>query len=134
MGFFKDLNEMKKTGKEMQKEKFGTSNPFKIMKQGVAQGAEMLHGVQAEQEKAQRLMADSLHGEAIIKAMRDTGVQINMMPQMEFDLEVHLDGRDPYTVTHRQVVPFAMIGQLQPGATVPVRVDMNDPNSLIIAS
>ena len=73
MGFFKDLNEMKKTGKQMEKEKFGTTNPFKIMKQGVGQASDMLHQVQADQEKTQRLMADSLHGQATIKAMRDTG-------------------------------------------------------------
>ncbi len=40
MGFFKDLNDLKKTGKEIEKEKFGTTNPFKIMKQGVSQAKE----------------------------------------------------------------------------------------------
>ena len=40
MGFFKDLNDLKKTGKQMEKEKFGTTNPFKIMKQGVSQAKE----------------------------------------------------------------------------------------------
>jgi len=132
MGFFKDVNKMRKTGKEMQKEQYGTSNPFKMMSQGVSQANEMMDQYQAEAAKAQKLMSVGIQGQATVKEMRDTGKLVNNMPEIEFDLDVQVEGRDPYTATLRQVVQHANLGQMQPGATVPVRVDPDDQNSLMI--
>jgi len=132
MGFFKDINKMRKTGKEMQKEQYGTSNPFKMMSQGVSQANEMMDQYQAEAAKAQKLMSVGIQGQATVKEMRDTGKLVNNMPEIEFDLDVQVEGRDPYTATLRQVVQHANLGQMQPGATVPVRVDPDDQNSLMI--
>ena len=132
MGLFKDMRKMGKTGKEMQKEQYGTNNPFKIMKQGVGQASEMMEQVQADQAKAQKLMSAGIAGQATIQALRDTGKLVNNMPELEFDMEVQIEGREPYTVTHRQVVPHAGLAQMQPGATVSVKVDPDDQNSLMI--
>lgn len=132
MGLFKDMRDLSKAGKQMQKEQYGTTNPFKIMKQGAAQASEMIGDLKAGQAKAERLATEGLVGQATIQALRDTGVQVNNMPQLEFDLQVELEGREPYLVTHRQVVGHAALGQMQPGATVPVRVDPDDQTSLMI--
>jgi hypothetical protein len=132
MGFLKDMRDLSKAGKEMQKDKFGTSNPFSIMKQGVAQAADTVKDLQADQAKAQYLMASGMPAQATIQGMRDTGMTVNEMPQIELDLLVQVPGREAYTVTHRQVMAHSVLGQLQPGATIPVHVDPQDQGSLMI--
>lgn len=132
MGFFKDLNDLSKTGKQMQKEQFGTNNPFSIMKQGVSQTKEAVDGIQSDQANAQNLMANGIQGQAKIEELRDTGMTVNQMPQVEMDLEVSVEGKEPYKVTHKQVIAQSSLGSLQPGAMVPVKVDPNDPSSLMV--
>ena len=139
MGIFKDMKDTAKgmkdladTGKEMQKEKYGTTNPFKIMSQGVAEANEAVQSIQAEQAKMQHLLANGLAGQGVIKELRDTGMQVNYQPQFDIDMEIQLEGREPYTATVRQVVNMAVLPQFQPGATMPVHVDPADPMSFMI--
>jgi len=47
------------------------------------------------------------------------------------ELTVNVNGTESQ-VTHTQVVSPALIGQLQPGASVPVKVDPNDHSQLMI--
>ena len=84
-------------------------------------------------EAAQRLLASGREGTATVTALRDTGVTINDNPQVELDLDVAVQGMPVYPVTHRQVISRLAIAGFQPGATVPVRVDPQQPRSLIIA-
>lgn len=133
MGFLKDMKDLSKAGKDMQKERYGTKNPRKIPKQGVAEANDALQQVQTDQALAQRLAAEGLRGEATVLALRDTGKVVNYQPEIEFDLQVAIDGREPYAVTHRQIVAAASLGSLQPWAHVPVRVDAQEPSQLIIA-
>jgi hypothetical protein len=49
------------------------------------------------------------------------------------DLQVTVDGMQPYPATHRQVIAMIAAPQFQPGATVPVKVDPAEPTSLIVA-
>ena len=60
-----------------------------------------------------------------------TGKQVNMQPELQFQLTVDVNGSQS-EVTHTQVVSPAVIGQLQPGANVPVKVDPNDHSKLMI--
>ena len=98
-----------------------------------ATGAQELGGMQEQAETAQRLMATGRQGTATVTALRDTGVTINENPQIELDLDVTVEGMPTYPVTHRQVISRLAIAGFQPGATVPVRVDPQQPRSLIIA-
>ena len=84
-------------------------------------------------DTAQRLMATGRQGTATVTALRDTGVTIDGNPQVELDLDVSVGGMPVYRVTHRQVISRLAIAGFQPGATVPVRVDPQDPRTLIIA-
>ena len=77
-------------------------------------------------------MQTGLPGQAVVKQLRDTAVMVNNMPTLEMDLEVTVAGREPYLVAHRQVVSHASLGGLQPGATVSVKVDPDDPATLIL--
>jgi hypothetical protein len=89
--------------------------------------------MQRQSEVAQRLMAMGRQGTATVTALRDTGMTVNDNPQVELDLDVSVDGTPVYPVTHRQVISRLAIAGFQPGATVPVRVDPQDPRTLIIA-
>jgi hypothetical protein len=128
MGMFKDMRDLSKAGKQMKKERGGS---LKMMKDGLAQANQMVQGVQADQELAERLANEGVDGTATIVSMQATGNNINMQPELQFQMTVDVNGSQS-NVTHTQVVSPAVIGQLQPGAQVPVRVDPNDHSQLMI--
>jgi hypothetical protein len=128
MGMFKDMRDLSKAGKQMKKERGGS---LKMMKDGLAQANQMVQGVQADQELAERLANEGVDGTATIVSMQATGANINMQPELQFQLTVDVGGTQS-SVTHTQVVSPAVIGQLQPGAQVPVKVDPNDHSQLMI--
>ncbi len=134
MGFFKDLNQLKKAADDMRPpEHKGMLGGFRAMKDAVATGNQMMQGLAAEQQKTAMLMANGIVGQAHIDGIADTGATINDNPQVQFNLTVTIPGRDPYPATLTQVVSRIAIGSFQPGATVPVRVSPEDPQTLMIA-
>jgi len=128
MGMFKDLRELNKAGKQITKEQGGS---FKMMKDGLAQANQMVQQVQADQALAERLANEGVDGTATIQQLAATGKTVNMQPELQFQLTVDVNG-SVSDVTHTQVVSPAIIGQLQPGAQVPVKVDPNDHTQLMI--
>jgi hypothetical protein len=128
MGMFKDMRDLSKAGKEMKKDRGGS---LKMMKDGLAQANQAVQQVQGDQELAERLANDGVDGTATIIQMVATGQTINMQPQLQFQMSVDVNG-SVSTVTHTQVVSPAIIGQLQPGAQVPVKVDPSDHSKLMI--
>lgn len=128
MGFFKDMRELNKTGKEMTKERGGS---FKMMKDGVAQANEMLQQVQSDQALAEKLANEGVDGTATIQQIVATGKTVNMQPEIQFQMTVNVNGQTS-EVTHVQVVSPTVIPQVQPGATVPIKVDPNDHSQLLI--
>ena len=128
MGMFKDMRDLNKAGKQMKKERGGSLG---MMKDGLAQANEAVQQVQADQELAERLANEGVDGTATINGMQATGKNVNMQPELQFDLTVEVGGNQS-TLTHTQVVSPALIGQLQPGAQVPVKVDPNDHSQLMI--
>lgn len=85
-----------------------------------------------QQADAQRLMATGLIGQAVVQQLRDTGLIVGDNPQIEFELLVSADGRTPYPVVHRQVVSRLVLGNFQPGASIPVRIDPADRTRVLI--
>ncbi len=128
MGMFKDMRDLSKTGKEMKKERGGS---LKMMKDGLAQANQAVQEVQGNQALAEKLANDGVDGTATIDQMVATGRTINMQPELQFQLTVDVNGSQS-EVTHVQVVSPAIIGQLQPGAQVPVKVDPSDHSQLMI--
>ncbi|MDQ3725066.1 MAG: hypothetical protein M3335_04105 [Actinomycetota bacterium] len=129
MGFFKDLRDLNKAGKQITKEQGGS---FKMMKDGVAQANQMLQQVQTDQALAERLANEGVDGTATIQQILSTGKTVNMQPEIQFQMTVDVNGQTS-EVTHLQVVPPTIIPQVQPGSTVPVKVDPNDHSQLLIA-
>lgn len=128
MGMFKDMRELSKTGKQMKKERGGS---LKMMKDGLAQANEAVQQVQGDQALAERLANEGVDGTATIVQLMATGKTVNMQPELQFQLTVDVNGSQS-EVTHTQVVSPAIIGQLQPGAQVPVKVDPSDHSQLMI--
>lgn len=128
MGMFKDMRDLHKTGKQMTKDRGGS---FQMMKDGLAQANQALQDVQADQALAEKLANEGVDGTATIVQMQATGKTVNMQPELQFQLTVDVGGNQSQ-VTHTQVVSPAIIGQLQPGAQVPVKVDPNDHSQLLI--
>jgi hypothetical protein len=128
MGMFKDMRDLSKTGKEMKKERGGS---FKMMKDGLAQANEAVKQVQSDQVLAEKLANGGIDGTATINGMQATGKMVNMQPELQFEMTVDVGGSQSQ-VTHVQVVSPAIIGQLQPGAQVPVKVDPDDHSQLMI--
>jgi hypothetical protein len=128
MGMFKDMRDLSKTGKQMKKERGGS---LKMMKDGLAQANQAVQQVQGDQALAERLANEGVDGTATIMQMVATGKTVNMQPELQFQMTVDVAGSQS-TVDHVQVVSPAIIGQLQPGAQVPVKVDPNDHSQLMI--
>ena len=128
MGMFKDMRDLSKAGKQMKKERGGS---LKMMKDGLAQANQAVQEVQGNQELAEKLANEGVDGTATIQQMVATGRTINMQPELQFQMTVDVNGSQS-EVTHTQVVSPAIIGQLQPGAQVPVKVDPNDHSQLMI--
>lgn len=82
--------------------------------------------------EAQRLKVLGKQGTARVAGMTQTGTSMNDNPLVELDLEVTVEGRPPYRVSHREWVPLVMLGTLTMGGTLPVRVDPADPSKLMI--
>lgn len=128
MGMFKDMRDLSKAGKAEKKKRGGS---FKMMKDGLSQANEAVQQVQADQELAEGLANDGVDGQATINSMVATGKQVNMQPELQFELSVNVNGQTS-DVTHVQVVSPAVIGQLQPGSTVACKVDPSDHSRLMI--
>jgi hypothetical protein len=134
MGFFKDLSDLKKTGDAMRPpEHPGVMGGFRAMKDGVATANQMVGNLAAEQQKTAMLMANGVVGQATIDQVVDTGTTVNDNPQVQFGLTVTIPGHEPYSATLTQVVSRLVMSNFQPGATVPVRVSPDDPQTLMIA-
>ena len=134
MGFLKDINNLKKQAEAMTPpEHRGVMGGFRKMREGVATANQVIGDLNSDGQKAQHLMANGRVGTATVQALRDTGMTVNDNPGVELDLSVSVDGGAAYAVTHRQVISRIAIASFQPGATLPVRVDPADPQSLIVA-
>jgi hypothetical protein len=65
-------------------------------------------------------------------SLSEGGPYVNDRPTITMELEVELPGRARYTAQARQVVGRLVIGRLLPGATIPVRVDPDDPTKVSV--
>ena len=134
MGLFKDLRNLQKQAKEMvPPEHRGIGGSIRLMKDGIAQANDALADMRDGAQTTEHLKANGRAGTAVISDIRQTGMWVNENPQVEMDLQVTVDGIPPYTTTHRQVIEQIAIPRFQPGQTVPVLVDPENPTSLLVS-
>lgn len=77
------------------------------------------------------LLANGVRTRATVLSLSRTGESPGG-PLVDFELRVSLDHRD-VVVRHQQTVSFAAFRALEPGGSLPVRIDALDPARLIIA-
>jgi hypothetical protein len=80
---------------------------------------------------AERLLTDGIDGMATVVQMQATGRNVNMQPELQFELVLKVGDRQR-TVNHIQVVSAALITQLRSGTQIPVKVDPDDHSQLLI--
>jgi hypothetical protein len=71
-------------------------------------------------------------GRAVIKAMTQTGVYVNNLPQVKFTFEVQPEGLPAYELVKRMVVPMISLGDLGVGKDLTVHVDPSDRDKIAI--
>ncbi|MGB4845823.1 MAG: hypothetical protein WBP16_15265 [Ferruginibacter sp.] len=81
---------------------------------------------------ANRLRKTGIPRKAVIKEVRDTGVTINNSPQVKLLLELKNSLGQRYTTTIRTLVSRLQPNLYQSGMTIPVLVDPEDENKLVI--
>jgi hypothetical protein len=73
-----------------------------------------------------------LSGQATIVSLSEGGPYVNQRPTITMELDVELPQREGYRAQARQPVGRLVIGRLQPGATIPVRVDPKDLANVVV--
>jgi len=81
---------------------------------------------------AARLKKTGIKGKALIKEVHDTGVTVNNSPQVKLVVEVKNSFGQRYTATLRTLVSRLQPQLFQPGMTIPVLIDPNDENKIIV--
>ena len=137
MGMFKDMkdafgvvrsDELKDLKKKADAQpKVSMMDGIKMANQAMDQAAEL----QESYGGMQGLMTGpTTGGQAVINSVSETGQMVNGAPLMQFDLMVTVTGKDPYQVTHQQVISPAVLHNFQAGSTMPVKIDPQDPTKL----
>jgi hypothetical protein len=127
MGLFKAYRDTMKEVHEIDK----TWDPAAQRKQGMARMGQMQEQM-AEMTRQANLQTTGVTCAATVVATRDTGGMVNMQPIVELDLTILPDGLPPYPVTIRQTISPIHMSTIQPGSSLSVKVDPNDPSSVYI--
>jgi hypothetical protein len=70
---------------------------------------------------------------ATILSLADTGMLVNYQPQVRLMLQVNPPNGAPYQAEVTMVISQLMIPRVQPGLTVPVKIDPKDPTKVALA-
>ena len=123
MGLFKDMKNLKEQTK-------GYKRPG--LRDSIHAASEALTQVNEQQAQASELMTSGVDGVATITQIMHTGKTVNYMPEVEMDVQVSVSGGAPQAVKHVQVFSPTSIPQIQPGMTVPVKVDPQDHSKIFV--
>jgi len=102
------------------------------MAAGTALAAQQLQDMTGQGAGVARSGIDPRPGTAEVVAVTDTGMLVNADPVVMLDLSVTVAAQDAYAVRIRQIVGKLYVARLQPGATLPVVVDAQDPYQVTI--
>jgi hypothetical protein len=92
----------------------------------------VLHPSRHEREERARLRRVGVAGTAHVLSATGAGTDPAGEPLVEVSLTVELNGRAPYEVRQRTAVPRRRLGGLRAGRAVPVLVDPDDPQRLVL--
>lgn len=124
MGMFKDMRNLTKQAKDLQKDT-NTPGMREMLKQAPGQIKDATNQLQDMQERqSPEVLAAGEPGTGIVKGM-GTPERGAAWFNLDIDLEVRVKFREPYRVTNMYLVPSW--AQLGPGTEIPIKVDREDP-------
>ena len=82
--------------------------------------------------QASKILQSGMSGQAQVLSVQETGTRLNDQPEIAFVLMVQLPGRAPYQAQATSVMSQLLLARVQPGMTVPVKVDPANPQSVAI--
>ncbi len=81
---------------------------------------------------SRRLAKSGFATTARVVEVHDTGVTVNNAPQVKMLLEVTPPNGAAYLVETKQLISRLQTAMYQPGSVIPVLIDLNDKNSIVI--
>ena len=90
------------------------------------------HGQDLAQQAIARLREHGLDGAAQILQLAPTGGRFNQRAEVDLELEITVTGRAPYRLRQRHLVPEARLERLRAGQSLPVKVDPQVEERLLI--
>ena len=78
------------------------------------------------------VLATGVSGTATLTGVTQTGMYLNEQPRINMDMLVQLPGQTPYAAEHSEFVPLILLSRVQPGATLPVKVNPTQPGKVVI--
>ena len=97
-------------------------------KQAMSPGAQM-----GERDKIMKINQSGVEARATVDSMQETGTQLGGGHQIDFQLTVHPpDGGGDYQVSTSQSLHDATLQGIAQGGDVVVKVDPDDPQSLMV--
>ena len=127
MGMFRSMRQLQKQANEIQKD-WDPGAQMAAGMESMRQAQEMM----AQQTQAANIAMTGADATATITGVQQTGAMVNYQPTMQIELTVLPDGLPPYPATVTQVVEQHFLAKAVPGASVPIKVDPNDPGSIWI--
>lgn len=124
---FRSMRQLQKQANEIQKD----WDPGQQMADGM-QRMQQAQAYMAQQTQAANVAMSGADATATITNVTQTGAMVNFQPTLQIELTVLPDGLPPYPATVTQVVEQVFLGKAVPGASVPVKVDPNDPGTIWI--
>jgi hypothetical protein len=99
---------------------------------GTAKQAVNPGGQLKERDKITKINASGVDATATVDSMEEVGSQIGGGHQIDFELTVHPAGGADYKVATSQSMHEQTLAGVEQGATVQVKVDPDDPQSLLV--
>lgn len=88
----------------------------------------MIDGMSASNQ----LLATGISADAKVLNVRPTNTMVNNMPVIEVTLEIQPKFGNVYQVIIKSVIHQIHIPRVQPMANVPVKIDPNNPNNVVL--
>jgi hypothetical protein len=125
VGFFKDL---KKTY-DMSQEVSENWDPGAQARGGV-DSMKAMNEQMAQQAETMKLATEGVDAAATIAAVQQGNAMVNFQPTVHIEMTISRDGMPPYPAQATQIVPQVQLSMLEPGKTVCVKVDKEDPQKV----
>jgi hypothetical protein len=85
----------------------------------------------AYRDRAIKLNESGVDTPATVKSLRETGNVDAGGKEIAFEVEVRPAGAEPYTITFTQFMVASVMEGVSEGGAITVRVDPDDPNSML---